>query len=179
MKSSAIASRMVFFNDACRLAGLKVTHQRSEIYRELAGSGEHPDARRIYSGVRERIPAISFDTVYRTLHTFEEKGIVRMVGVWGDSQKFDANKEAHHHFVCLDCGAIHDFQDPTIDGLRIPESAYGIGEPEFLHVEVRGRCAACSRKQLEAGGAEIKGSTRSHGRRGQKSKMEVCSVVEL
>ena len=33
---------------ACRKAGLKATHQRMEIYRELAQTEDHPDAETIF-----------------------------------------------------------------------------------------------------------------------------------
>ena len=88
-------SKMNDFRLACISAGLKLTHQRTEIFKELAKSDNHPDARQIYQKVSKKIPSISFDTVYRTLRTFDEKGLISMVGVWCDRQKFDANKEKH------------------------------------------------------------------------------------
>ena len=47
--------------------GMKVTHQRAEIFREAAGSDEHLDAEMIYQRVRKRVTGISRDTVYRTV----------------------------------------------------------------------------------------------------------------
>ena len=43
-------------------AGMKVTHQRTEIFREVAGSDEHPDAETVYQRVRKRVTGISRDT---------------------------------------------------------------------------------------------------------------------
>ena len=48
------ARRLADFLDACERRGLKMTHQRMEIYRELASSEEHPDADAIYRRVRKR-----------------------------------------------------------------------------------------------------------------------------
>jgi Fur family peroxide stress response transcriptional regulator len=146
VKKIDLELRMDAFKDACKSAGLKLTHQRMEIFRELARSDDHPDAMRIYSRVRRRMPSISFDTVYRTLRTFEEEGMISMVGVWGDRQKFDAKSDKHHHFVCVECGAILDMSDPEIDNLAIPREAFKVGVPRSLHVEVRGRCAKCAEK---------------------------------
>jgi Fur family peroxide stress response transcriptional regulator len=50
------------FVETCREKGLKATHQRMEIFRELAGSEAHPDAEAVYQNVRQRVPAISRDS---------------------------------------------------------------------------------------------------------------------
>ena len=49
---SELDRRMCSFLETCRETGLKATHQRMEIFRELAGSEEHPDAEAIYQSVR-------------------------------------------------------------------------------------------------------------------------------
>ena len=36
------------FERVCRDAGIKITHQRLEIYRELAQTGDHPDAESVF-----------------------------------------------------------------------------------------------------------------------------------
>lgn len=130
----------------CREVGLKATRQRTEIYRELASTEAHPDAETIYRRVKRRIPAISFDTVYRTLRTFEEKGLISRVGTPLERSRFDANMGRHHHFVCAECGLVRDFQCAAFDRLAAPEDACRFGVPGSVHVEVRGVCAACSRK---------------------------------
>ena len=62
-----IEQRMERFEEVCRNSGMKLTHQRMEIFREVAQTGDHPDAEKVYQGVRKRMPTISLDTVYRTL----------------------------------------------------------------------------------------------------------------
>jgi len=49
--TAEIQRRMKRFLDACCRGGLKVTHQRSEIFRELAATEEHPDAETVYRRV--------------------------------------------------------------------------------------------------------------------------------
>ncbi len=156
VKAIELGARMEAFKNACVSAGLKLTHQRLEIFRELAKSDDHPDAQRIYSGVRRRISSISFDTVYRTLRTFEGKGIISMVGIWGDRQKFDAKSDKHHHFICLDCGAIFDMSDPDIDDLAIPPDAFKVGIPKSIHIEIRGKCGKCAEKDTATKRARIR-----------------------
>ena len=130
----------------CRKAGLKATHQRMEIYRELASTEEHPDAETLYRQVRKRIPSISFDTVYRTLRSFEEKGLVGRVGVPMERTRFDANRLKHHHFICKDCGRVRDFYSTQFDRLAVPDEARNLGVPQSVHVEIRGVCRTCKPK---------------------------------
>jgi Fe2+ or Zn2+ uptake regulation protein len=73
-------ARVAGFLAACREHGIKATHQRIEIVRELASTEDHPDAESIYERVQERIPTISLDTVYRTLRLLEDNDIISRVG---------------------------------------------------------------------------------------------------
>ena len=66
---------MQHFEQVCRGAGVKLTHQRMEVFREVALSGDHPDAETIYRRVRARIPTVSLDTVYRALWLLAELGL--------------------------------------------------------------------------------------------------------
>lgn len=143
-----VEKRVSDFTEACRREGIKATHQRTEILRELAGTEEHPDAETIYSRVRRRIPAISLDTVYRTLRMLEEKGIISRFGSGSDRMRFDANTGRHHHFVCNECGLVRDFYSDELDQIHTPASVSKMGSVDSVYVELRGCCRAC-RKQPE------------------------------
>jgi len=140
-----IDRRMRRFVDECRGSGLKVTHQRTEIFRELAATAEHPDAETIYTRVRRRIPAISRDTVYRALSALEARGLIRKAEVLLHRARYDANIDQHHHFVCTHCGLVRDVSDKALGGLAIPRSVGTLGRVESAHVQLRGICSDCSR----------------------------------
>jgi Fur family peroxide stress response transcriptional regulator len=135
--------RLEAFAEHCRKAGLKATHQRTEIYRELAATTEHPDADTVHAGVRQRIPALSLDTVYRTLRLLEQKGVIMPVGSLGTRTRFDANLEPHHHFVCIKCGVIRDFSSASLNKVNVPQEAKHFGKPTAVQVEVKGICSQC------------------------------------
>ncbi len=143
MDSAATVRRVAEFVDACRRQGVKATHQRTEILRELAGTDEHPDAETVYQRVRRRIPAISLDTVYRTLKLLEERGVISRVGSTRDRARFDANTDRHHHFVCSECGMIGDFYSDALDRFPVPRQVAEMGSVEGVYVELRGRCRTC------------------------------------
>ncbi len=138
-----VEKRVAEFLESCHEQGVKATHQRTEILRELAGSEEHPDAEMIFIRVRKRIPAISLDTVYRTLRLFEDKGVISRVGSIRDRTRFDANTDRHHHFVCTVCGMIGDFTSEAMDRLPVPPEVSEMGSVEGVYVELRGTCQKC------------------------------------
>ena len=143
-----IEQRMRHFEQVCRDAGIRLTHQRMEIFREVAKTGDHPDADMVYQGVRQRMPTVSLDTIYRTLWLLNDLGLITTLGLSRDRTRFDANLNRHHHFVCIQCGLTRDFYSDKFDELKLPESVRTLGQVETTHVEVRGICLHCAaRKQ--------------------------------
>jgi Fur family peroxide stress response transcriptional regulator len=135
---------------ALRTSGMRLTHQRLEVARELAVSDAHPDVETIYRRIRERIPTVSLDTVYRTVATLVDLGVVNRVGVLSGPARYDANTARHHHFVCSQCGLIRDVRDTALDALEPPEEALLCGTVELVNVQFHGTCREC--RQTRAGG---------------------------
>ena len=139
-----VERRMALSSEAFREGGLRLTHQRLEVAREVAGSDAHPDVETIYRGVKERVPTISLDTVYRTLRTLENRGLVTRVNATSGPARYDANLEPHHHFVCTRCGMVRDVVDPNLDTVRAPKTTLNIGAVDSVEVQLRGVCKTCS-----------------------------------
>lgn len=139
--------RVEQFKAAAKTAGVKLTHQRLEIFREIAASVDHPDAESVFRAVQERMPTVSRDTVYRTLWTLNDLGLITTLGPRRDSVRFDANLEPHHHYVCVLCGLARDFESVELDTLRIPNTVKKFGSIVATHVEVRGICDRCSKEE--------------------------------
>jgi Fur family peroxide stress response transcriptional regulator len=154
-----LAARLARFQTVCRDAGLKLTHQRIEVFREVASSNDHPDAEAVFQGVRERVPTVSLDTVYRTLWLLEDLGLVATLGPRCGRTRFDAKVDSHHHFVCESCGLVRDFENAEFDALSVPDDVRRLGDVSRVHVEVRGWCAECARsggpgRNRDPGGSE-------------------------
>jgi Fur family peroxide stress response transcriptional regulator len=141
---------MAQFERACRDAGVRLTHQRLEIFREVARADDHPDAETVHRRVRERMPTVSLDTVYRTLWLLTEQGLVTTLGSSRERTRFDANLTRHHHFVCVQCGSTRDFESEELDELVLPSSAKAFGRIVTTRVEVRGVCRACAGRSAPA-----------------------------
>jgi Fur family peroxide stress response transcriptional regulator len=141
-----VGRRLDQFRAACRKAGVKLTHQRLEIFREIAASLEHPDAETVFRGVRVRVPTVSLDTVYRTLWLLDGLGLITTLGPRRESVRFDPKLEHHHHYVCVQCGRAKDFESAELNALAIPAAVKKFGSVVTTHVEVRGLCAACAKE---------------------------------
>ena len=123
-------------------AGLRLTHQRIMIYNAIMEATDHPSAEVLYERLKKDIPTISLDTVYRTLATFENLGLIRKVQVF-DFIRFEPDLSTHHHFICKRCKKIIDFNWPEFDKMPLPEDLKTLGEIIGQQVEVRGICKKC------------------------------------
>jgi Fur family transcriptional regulator, peroxide stress response regulator len=144
-----VEHRVAQFKQAARKAGIKLTHQRLEIFREVAASVEHPSAEAILRALSPRLPTLSPDTVYRTLWLLNDLGLVSTLGPRRESVRFDANLEPHHHFICVRCGLARDFNSTALLALHIPETVADFGSIVSTHVEVRGVCNNCRNQHAE------------------------------
>lgn len=127
----------------CDESGIKLTHQRLEIFREMMLSSDHPSVEIIYERLNKRIPTIAIDTVYRTLATFDELGVIKKLHVMGERALFDINLDQHHHFVCTRCKSVQDIYWPEFDSTNPPEAAKQMGQITSRHLEIRGICKDC------------------------------------
>jgi len=141
-----VERRIKRFTEAAKGAGIKLTHQRLEIFREVAGSIDHPNAEAVLKALSPRMPTLSHDTVYRTLWLLHDLGLVSTLGPKRESVRFDANPEPHHHYICVSCGLARDFESTEFNSLNIPKAVNGFGSVDTTHVEVRGICLKCQEK---------------------------------
>jgi Fur family peroxide stress response transcriptional regulator len=127
--------------DGVREGGLRLTHQRLEIIRELARAADHPDAEELLRRVRVRVPTISLDTVCRTVAVLADRSLVRAVAT-RHATRFDPDCSPHHHFVCGRCGRLEDVEHHAVE-VGAPPRLEGVGEIESVHLELRGVCLLC------------------------------------
>lgn len=143
-----LGQRLEQFRHRCREAGVRMTPQRMEIFCELAGVTDHPCVETLRERLRERLPHVSPDTIYRTLARFVSLGLAQQVGVVGGSARFDANAATHPHFFCRICGAVHDIPAGEGDTPNLPDAAETIGAVEQVRLQVWGVCRACTDRDI-------------------------------
>jgi len=127
----------------CNDAGIKLTHQRLEIFKEAMRTRDHPSAETIYKRLRKKLPTIAIDTVYRTLATYDALGVVKTLHLMGERAAFDANLDKHHHFVCTRCKKIEDVYWHDFDNTKLPGKFKSLGLIQYRHLELHGLCPHC------------------------------------
>ncbi len=126
--------------------GLKLTHQRLAVYETLLKSKDHPSAEEIYQSIKGNYPMLSRNTIYTTLETLKEIGLVSEVNPWHQA-RYDANVETHHHMVCVNCKGIEDIQDSNLDQIFIPEWIREKYKGLTHRVEFFGMCPKCASQE--------------------------------
>jgi len=119
---------------------IRPSYQRMRILDYLATHHTHPTADTIYQALKQEIPALSKSTVYNTLITFANAGLVQSVRIDEPGVRFDIKTKQHGHFRCQACDRLIDF-DINLDEVNIQ----GLEQHHITerHVYYQGLCQAC------------------------------------
>ncbi len=104
---------------ALRKAGIRITRQRSALLQVLAAAQDHPDANELHARARAIDSSVSLSTVYRTLTTLEEQGVIHRHAFEGESARFETADQPHHdHLIDMDSGQVIEFRSEKIERLQ-------------------------------------------------------------
>ena len=103
-------------NQLIKAAGLRVTPQRIAVLDALLKSN-HPSADKLIEIIRKSHPNIAVGTIYKVLETFVAKGLIKKLDTRGDSMRYDAILEPHHHLYSENTSRIEDFYDEDLSAL--------------------------------------------------------------
>ena len=142
-----LLKKLEHFKTSCHEAGLKATHQRLEIFIELASAYDHPSAETLYKRLRKSMPTLSLDTVYRTLTTFEKHNLISRVQTTESYARFEAEMEQHHHAICSQCNKITDFQWDICETGELPKQIAKWGQIRNKQITLIGICGECVQAQ--------------------------------
>ena len=131
------------FREKCRQRNISITPQRVAIYSVLMDAKDHPGAEDIYNRIKITFPDISIDTVYRTLFTFSQMGLVDKVEGYGEARRYDPDLKPHHHFRCTKCNKIVDFHKESFNKLQVPAEISKKYHVSSVKVVAEGLCDKC------------------------------------
>lgn len=120
--------------------GIRPSYQRLRILEYLYQKGGHPTVDEIFRVLCADIPSLSKVTIYNTLHTLVEAGLVRVVEIDETEKRYDITLVNHGHFQCEACGTIYNFQ-VNID--QIPVEGLNRFEVKQKNVFFKGLCPNC------------------------------------
>ncbi len=127
-------------------AGLKITPQRMAIFRILEGNTAHPSADDIHREIVKSFPNTSLATVYNTLASLQELGLIRELTIEADRRHFDPDATPHHHIICSRCRRIEDISEELPQMTGLPGSVKKRYRLTGYSVEFHGVCKDCERK---------------------------------
>ncbi|HQM45664.1 MAG TPA: transcriptional repressor [Smithellaceae bacterium] len=120
------------------------TAQRAAIMDYLKDNLSHPTVEEIYQAALKQLNTISKATVYNTMLTLKQQGIVRELSITGlDCKRYDPDIRHHTHLICTDCGKIVDvhFSLP----LEISVAQQQGFEIRDFDIQFYGICSACKK----------------------------------
>lgn len=133
-------------------AGKRATPQRYAVCQALVEHGGHPTVAEIFERVRATFPMISQATVYNTVDTLRELGLVWPLEISTDEHThYDLDPQAHVNVVCTRCGTIVDTHALALDALLAEvgtQTGYTLVPANTL--VVYGLCVECQKARQRA-----------------------------
>ncbi|UZQ53288.1 transcriptional repressor [Trichothermofontia sichuanensis B231] len=135
--------------------GLRFTRQRQKIldlFQDLA-AGQHLSAEEIQQTLAQQGERISLSTVYRTLHVMARVKLLRELELAEGKKLYELSApflSQHHHLVCVQCGAVVEFEADKIrqvGGHQSAERGYALLDCQFT---LYGICPQCQRQTVHS-----------------------------
>lgn len=137
---------MEMVTDILQTHGLKNTKIRQAVLTVLMNAKEglsHLDLSRNMDVDFDRV------TLFRTLNTLEDSGIVHKIIDFNGTAKYAftslnevKNEHSHAHFLCLTCGQVVCLDETfLLNEVKVPKGF----QKQTIDVQVKGQCAKCNK----------------------------------
>ena len=123
----------------------RMTRQRAAVSEALEDLPDFRSAQQLHELLRARGDAVGLATVYRTLQTLAEGGLVDVLRTEDGESLYRKceRSEHHHHLVCRGCGTAVEIDGPTVETWASQVGA-AHGFTDITHtIELFGTCEAC------------------------------------
>ena len=125
--------------------GIKPSQQRLAVMEYLLTHKTHPTAEEIYRHLSPSMPTLSRTTVYNTLRLLSDCGAALTIDIDERNKRFDGDTSIHGHFLCTECGAIHDIRfDGGNELFRDTISGHRVKSVQILY---KGCCEDCMKTE--------------------------------
>ena len=135
--------------DRLRGAGLRATSSRVAILDHLQVDRRHPTAEMVYGSLRSDHPSLSLSTVYSTLESFIDRGLLRRVHTPDGLLRVDGTIADHDHAICRHCGQVFDVPRTGIRAEIDPDLPSGLRLVD-VKVEYEVLCSDCQEHAMTA-----------------------------
>ncbi|MBP1950150.1 Fur family transcriptional regulator [Virgibacillus litoralis] len=121
--------------------GYKTTAKRNDILAYFDEADGYRTAKDLLQHMEPTYKGISFDTLYRNLHLFDEVGILETTELNGEKHfRITCTHHHHHHFICKDCGKTKEIDVCPMNEVQNSLGNYAIEGHKF---EIYGLCPVC------------------------------------
>jgi Fur family transcriptional regulator, zinc uptake regulator len=126
--------------------GYKLTDHRELLLKLFSNDKRYISAKEVLGELKENIPGLSFDTIYRNLSLFVDLNILETTELDGERKfRFScATKEHHHHLICLNCGKTKQIKQCPMTLYKSDHQDFNVVGHKF---EVYGYCTNCKPKE--------------------------------
>ncbi|MFZ1700180.1 MAG: transcriptional repressor [Pyrinomonadaceae bacterium] len=128
------------------IQGLGLTKAREVVLRVIRESHLHLTASEVFSEAKDRLPSISFATVYNSLRFLKEAGHIAEIQFGNGASRFDRTVHRHDHAICTACGKLVDIEMKHPRSLVEKAASLSSFKPESLEFTLRGLCPECVKK---------------------------------
>jgi Fur family transcriptional regulator, ferric uptake regulator len=139
----------IIFKEYVKSQGLRQSARRDLIAETFFSNRGHSSSEELLSAVRKKDPRIGLTTVYRTLKLLTSCGLAAERKFNRQTSYFEAipHGKHHDHLICLGCGRILEFENPTIEALQglVAQEHHFIISHHIL--ELYGYCRDCAQQR--------------------------------
>ncbi|MBA0126224.1 transcriptional repressor [Haloechinothrix sp. YIM 98757] len=125
--------------------GRRSTRQRTAVVELLSEIDDFRSAQELHDELRRRGEGIGLTTVYRTLQSLSEAGVIDVLRTGaGEALYRRCSDHHHHHLVCRACGYTVEIEGPTVERWANSVAAQN-GFSDINHtIELVGTCSGCA-----------------------------------
>lgn len=134
-------------DEILKKASLRRTKPRKQVLSVLLKSKKPLTQEQIADKLKKRADKV---TIYRTLETFMEAGIIHKAYLRERTWHFEladrcSEKQCHPHFTCTNCGEMRCMPEIVMPMAKSPDKNYRITHQQ---VRLEGLCPKCLSKQI-------------------------------
>lgn len=129
-----------------RRKGYRVTAQRTILLETIAHKGGHLNVQEVFQDARKRLPGLNLATVYRTVESLRDAGLIDWYAVGSEPMQFALRDQdnPHGHLVCRQCGVVFDLDLTFVKAFKQSVNAASGFHIDGSHLTLQGLCEACS-----------------------------------
>lgn len=142
--SSVDDEEMVAVEQTLRDSGLRVTRQRLTVLEMLQDRAEALSAQEMYLEFRSRGESIGLSTVYRTLESLADVGLLDAFPRDGEQAYRYCSPKHHHHLICTGCNTVQELEAGLVEEWVDKVSDAHAFEVTGHRADIYGRCSTCA-----------------------------------